>query len=84
LPSASSDLIGRTSAVRHLQDLLSPYRLVSLIGAGGIGKTALALEVARPVPEGARKTAAAPLEIGEGAVPPSARNASRGCLKEPS
>jgi predicted ATPase/DNA-binding winged helix-turn-helix (wHTH) protein len=46
-PSASSELIGRTSAVRHLEDLLSAYRLVSLIGAGGIGKTALALEVAR-------------------------------------
>jgi predicted ATPase/DNA-binding winged helix-turn-helix (wHTH) protein len=46
-PSASSELIGRTSAVRHLQDRLSAYRLVTLIGAGGIGKTALALEVAR-------------------------------------
>ena len=46
-PSASSDLIGRTSAVRHLQDLLSAYRVVTLTGAGGIGKTALALEIAR-------------------------------------
>src|SRR5271169_5235052 len=46
-PSASSDLIGRTSAMRHLQDLLSAYRFVSLTGPGGIGKTALALEVAR-------------------------------------
>src|SRR5271169_37378 len=46
-PSASSDLIGRTSAVRHLQDLLSAYRLVTLTGPGGIGKSALALAVAR-------------------------------------
>ena len=45
-PSAS-ELIGRASAVRHLQDLSSAYRLITLIGAGGIGKTALALEVAR-------------------------------------
>jgi len=48
-PLASSDLIGRTSAVQHLQDLLSAYRLVTLTGAGGIGKTALALEGARGV-----------------------------------
>src|ERR1700722_8918746 len=47
LPSAASDLIGRTIAVRHLRDLLSAYRVVTLTGPGGIGKTRLALEVAR-------------------------------------
>jgi predicted ATPase/DNA-binding winged helix-turn-helix (wHTH) protein len=46
-PSASFDLIGRSSAVRHLQDLLSAYRVVTLTGPGGIGKSALALAVAR-------------------------------------
>jgi predicted ATPase len=46
-PPASSDLIGRSSAVRHLQDLLSAYRVVTLTGPGGIGKSALALAVAR-------------------------------------
>src|SRR5712671_8217299 len=47
LPAAASDLIGRTMAVRHLRDLLSANRLVTLTGPGGIGKTRLALEVAR-------------------------------------
>ena len=47
LPIAVSDIIGRTDAVRHLQDLLSAYRVVTLTGPGGIGKTVLALEVAR-------------------------------------
>ncbi|HET9847591.1 MAG TPA: winged helix-turn-helix domain-containing protein [Candidatus Dormibacteraeota bacterium] len=46
-PSASSELIGRTGAVRHLGDLLSAYRVVTLTGPGGIGKSALALAVAR-------------------------------------
>jgi predicted ATPase len=57
LPVAVSDLIGRTTAVRQLQDLLSAYRTVTLTGPGGIGKTALALEVARslfPTYEGDR------------------------------
>jgi predicted ATPase/DNA-binding winged helix-turn-helix (wHTH) protein len=47
LPVATFDLIGRDQAVLSLQDLLSAYRVVTLTGPGGIGKTALALEVAR-------------------------------------
>ena len=47
LPAAASDLIGRTNALRHLRGLLSAYRVVTLTGPGGIGKTRLALEVAR-------------------------------------
>ena len=46
-PSASFDLIGRTAAVQHLLDFLSAYRVVTLTGPGGIGKSALALQVAR-------------------------------------
>ncbi|HTT80267.1 MAG TPA: winged helix-turn-helix domain-containing protein [Stellaceae bacterium] len=49
LPVATADLIGRTEAMRHLQNLLSAYRGVTVVGPGGIGKTALALEVARRV-----------------------------------
>jgi predicted ATPase len=47
LPLAASDLIGRGAAVQHLRDLLSAYRAVTLTGPGGIGKTVLALEIAR-------------------------------------
>src|SRR5260370_21989694 len=47
LPSAASELVGRTDAIRHLRGLLSAYRVVTLTGLGGIGKTRLALEVAR-------------------------------------
>src|SRR5271163_2789708 len=44
---ASSELIGRIGAREHLGDLLSAYRVVTLTGPGGIGKSALALAVAR-------------------------------------
>jgi predicted ATPase/DNA-binding winged helix-turn-helix (wHTH) protein len=47
LPAATSELVGRTIAVKHLRGLLSAYRVVTLTGPGGIGKTRLALEVAR-------------------------------------
>jgi predicted ATPase len=40
-------LVGRSIAVQHLHDLLSAYRVVTLTGPGGIGKTRLAFEVAR-------------------------------------
>jgi predicted ATPase/DNA-binding winged helix-turn-helix (wHTH) protein len=47
LPAAASELVGRAGAVQHLRGLLSAYRVVTLTGPGGIGKTKLALEVAR-------------------------------------
>src|SRR6202163_4269973 len=47
LPAAASHLIGRTIAVQRLRGLLSACRVVTLTGPGGIGKTRLALEVAR-------------------------------------
>jgi predicted ATPase/DNA-binding winged helix-turn-helix (wHTH) protein len=49
IPAAASGLIGRFSAIAHLRDLLSAYRVVTLVGPGGVGKTALALEAARVV-----------------------------------
>jgi predicted ATPase/DNA-binding winged helix-turn-helix (wHTH) protein len=47
LPAATSELVGRTNAVRHLRSILSTHRVVTLTGPGGIGKTKLAFEVAR-------------------------------------
>jgi len=47
LLSRTSDLIGREGAMQQLRNLLSAYRAVTLTGPGGIGKTSLALEVAR-------------------------------------
>jgi predicted ATPase/DNA-binding winged helix-turn-helix (wHTH) protein len=47
IPAARLNLIGRTAAIAHLWELLSAYRVVSLVGPGGIGKTALALHAAR-------------------------------------
>lgn len=47
VPMAGSALIGRSAATQHLLNVLSAYRLVTLTGPGGIGKSALALEVAR-------------------------------------
>jgi len=49
LPEATSELIGRDAVGHHVRDLLSAYRVVTLTGPGGIGKTRLALEVARSV-----------------------------------
>ena len=49
LPAWGSDLIGRAATMQHVQDLLSAHRVVTLTGPGGIGKTQLALEVARSV-----------------------------------
>jgi predicted ATPase/DNA-binding winged helix-turn-helix (wHTH) protein len=46
LPIAGSALIGRTTHVQQLLNLLSAHRIVTLAGVGGIGKTRLALEVA--------------------------------------
>jgi predicted ATPase/DNA-binding CsgD family transcriptional regulator len=47
LPPPTSPLIGREADVAQVIDMLARSRLVTLIGAGGVGKTRLALEVAR-------------------------------------
>ena len=46
-PATVTRLIGRTAAVAQLRDLMSAYRVVTLTGPGGIGKTSLGLKVAR-------------------------------------
>jgi predicted ATPase/DNA-binding winged helix-turn-helix (wHTH) protein len=47
LPEPSAPLVARESDVRSVTAMLTEYRIVSVVGAGGIGKTRLALEVAR-------------------------------------
>ena len=46
LPSQLSSFIGRERAIAELKSLLSTTRLLTLTGAGGSGKTRLALQVA--------------------------------------
>jgi predicted ATPase len=47
LPASTSELIGREAERAEVANLVAAHRLVTLIGAGGIGKTRLGLEVAR-------------------------------------
>ena len=47
LPAPLAQLIGRDAELAEVKSLLGSHRLVTLIGPGGIGKTHLALEVAR-------------------------------------
>jgi predicted ATPase/DNA-binding CsgD family transcriptional regulator len=47
LPVTLTSFIGRLEAIDQLCQLLSDHRLITLVGMGGIGKTRLAVEVAR-------------------------------------
>ena len=47
LPESMSELIGREVELDEMLGLTASHRLVTLIGAGGIGKTRLGIEVAR-------------------------------------
>src|SRR5579883_298231 len=47
LPEPTSTFVGRDANEKELRELLSARRLVTLTGPGGIGKTRLAVEVAR-------------------------------------
>ena len=46
LPAIISPLVGRAAAVQRVWDLVSAYRIVTLAGPGGIGKTVLAVQAA--------------------------------------
>jgi non-specific serine/threonine protein kinase len=48
-PAALASFIGRAGALREVAGLLGEYRLVTVTGPGGVGKTRLAGQVAREV-----------------------------------
>ena len=49
LPASLSSFIGREHAQAAVHDLLMDHRMVTLVGAGGVGKTRLALTVAEGI-----------------------------------
>ncbi|MFI2363570.1 BTAD domain-containing putative transcriptional regulator [Promicromonospora sp. NPDC019610] len=62
LRAAATPLIGRADDVRAVVGELTRHRLVTILGAGGLGKTRLAQEVARTVAEDRTATASGPLD----------------------
>ncbi|MFC6017958.1 BTAD domain-containing putative transcriptional regulator [Plantactinospora solaniradicis] len=52
LPAPVTELIGRSHAVARVRELLAAGRLVTLTGPGGVGKTSVAIAVARAVVDG--------------------------------
>ena len=48
-PTALTSFVGRAGAAAEIADHLGRYRLVTVTGPGGVGKTRLAGEVARQV-----------------------------------
>jgi predicted ATPase/DNA-binding SARP family transcriptional activator len=51
LPAPVTELIGRDHAVQRVRELLATGRLVTLTGAGGVGKTSVAVAAARTLVE---------------------------------
>jgi predicted ATPase/DNA-binding SARP family transcriptional activator/tetratricopeptide (TPR) repeat protein len=80
LPAAASGLIGRHADLGAVTELLRAGRLVTITGAGGVGKTRLAIEAARGVaggyPDGAWLVELAP--VGEDAAVADAAMAALG------
>lgn len=56
LPTPLTRFIGRTREISHVKHLLAETRLLSLTGAGGSGKTRLALEIAHASLKGDSET----------------------------
>src|SRR5262249_30992798 len=69
VPQLANALIGRERDVAEIEALLSRYRLVTLVGAAGVGKTSLALRVGTDLlarfPDGTRFVELPPLDRAE-------------------
>ncbi len=69
LPQLANALIGRQRDVAEIKALLLRYRLVTLVGAAGVGKTSLSLQVGADLlahfPDGAWFVELAPLDRAE-------------------
>ncbi|MEV7845550.1 BTAD domain-containing putative transcriptional regulator [Streptomyces cyaneofuscatus] len=80
IPAALTELIGRSGAMDQLRTLLAANRLVTLTGAGGVGKTRLALAMASEVvdrfPGGVRLAEFAVLDPPRGPAGRAAAGAS--------
>ncbi len=69
LPALSGSLVGRSADLGRVSTELAAARLVTVVGPAGVGKTRLAVEVARGIhPSG-----------GSGGVPPGVDTAPGGC-----
>ncbi|WP_165495478.1 AfsR/SARP family transcriptional regulator, partial [Actinomadura roseirufa] len=80
LPARLTGLVGRADAVAEVRALLAGHRLVTLTGPGGVGKTSLALEAARPPP--ASRPAPGPFEDGVWLVELAGVDRARGTVPE--
>ena len=69
LPQLANALIGRERDVAEIEALLSRYRLVTLVGTAGVGKTSLSLQVGADLlarfPDGVWFVELAPLDRAE-------------------
>ncbi|MFD9010519.1 BTAD domain-containing putative transcriptional regulator [Streptomyces sp. NPDC059552] len=78
LPAGLASFVGRDEDLARVAALLDRFRLTTLIGPGGAGKTRLAVQSARPLParfpDGVRLVELAPLGA-EGDVPSAVLNA---------
>lgn len=85
LPVARSGFVGRTREMSEVKRVLSMTRLLTLTGAGGSGKTRLALEVARDLvyayPDGVWLVELA--SLSEGTLVPGAVTAALGVREKP-
>jgi predicted ATPase/DNA-binding SARP family transcriptional activator/DNA-binding NarL/FixJ family response regulator len=86
LPAPRTSFVGREHELVEVKRALAMTRLLTLTGAGGSGKTRLALEVARDLvgayPDGVGLVELAPLSEGE--LVPQAVASALGVLEQPS